>query len=180
MALYIKAFTLVVKTASKPLARRLRTAIEESPTARAYAIESARATAKWMAFLARDDAATSAASGEPGHSSRKARNEAKRAMARANMSEDAALQAASEFAGEAFVFAVAGGAVWWEVEKSNAKDEKRREDAANERAQLCDIIDTQHKTMVDMSALIEELFEYKKSSSETIAAMQAGRRVAAR
>ena len=85
MALYIKAFTLVVKTASKPLARRLRTAIEESPTARAYAIESARATAKWMAFLARDDAATSAASGEPGHSSRKARNEAKRAMAKAQM-----------------------------------------------------------------------------------------------
>ena len=53
-------------------------------------------------------------------------------------------------------------------------------DAANERAQLCDIIDTQHRTMVDMSALIEELFEYKKSSSETIAAMQAGRRAAAR
>ena len=58
MALYIKAFTLIVKTASKPLAKRLRTAMEESPTARAYAIESARATAKWMAFLARDDAAS--------------------------------------------------------------------------------------------------------------------------
>ena len=143
-------------------------------------LESARATAKWMAFLARDDAASGAVSGEPGTTSRKARNEAKRAMAKANMSEDAALQAASEFVGEAFVFAVAGGAVWWEVEKSNAKDEKRREDAANERAQLCDIIDTQHRTMVDMSALIEELFEYKKSSSETIAAMQAGRRAAAR
>ena len=105
---------------------------------------------------------------------------ARSGKSRGNMSEDAALQAASEFVGEAFVFAVAGGAVWWEVEKSNAKDEKRREDAANERAQLCDIIDTQHRTMVDMSALIEELFEYKKSSSETIAAMQAGRRAAAR
>lgn len=34
--------------------------------------------------------------------------------------------------GEAFVFVVVGGAVWWEVEKLNAKDEKRWEDVVNE------------------------------------------------
>ena len=85
------------------------------------------------------------------------------------MSEEAALQAASEFVGEAFVFAVAGGLVWWEVEKSNAKDKKRRADAAAERAQLCAVIDAQHSTMSDMAALIEELMRYREESRAHIA-----------
>ena len=92
------------------------------------------------------------------------------------MSEEAALQAASEFVGEAFVFAVAGGLVWWEVEKSNAKDEKRRADAAAERAQLCAVIDAQHSTMSDMAALVEELMRYREESRARIAALQTARR----
>lgn len=59
--------------------------------------------------------------------------------------------------------------MWWEVDKGNAKDEKRRADAAAERAQLCEIIDTQHSTMRDMKELIQELLDYKASSSELIA-----------
>lgn len=168
MALYMKAFALVVKTASKPLAKRLKSAIGESPTLRKMAIDAARAASRASAFLSREDVA------EEG--TRRARAADKKALARAAMSEDQALQAASEFAGEAFVFAVAGGVVWWEVDKSNAKDEKRRADAAAERAQLSRIIDAQHETMVDMVAVMEELLRYKEASTREIAALQAARR----
>ena len=172
MALYIKAFSLVVKTASKPLAKRLKIAISDSPSLRAWAIDAARAASRLSAFILRDESAE-AASGAAG---RKARQETKRALAKASMSEEAALQAASEFVGEAFVFAVAGGLVWWGGEKSNAKDEKRRADAAAERAQLCAVIDAQHSTMSDMAALVEELMRYREESRARIAALQTARR----
>ena len=90
------------------------------------------------------------------------------------MSEEAALQAASEFVGEAFVFAVAGGLVVGGGE-SNAKDEKRRADAAAERAQLCAVIDAQHSTMSDMAALIEELMRYREESRAHVVALQTAR-----
>ena len=157
MAFYVKAFSLVVKTASKPLAKALKARISESPMFRSVAIDGARKAHALQAFIMRD--APLEAGG------RKARKIAAKTPV---MSEDAALQAASEFTGEAFVFAVAGGVVWWEVDKGNAKDEKRRADAAAERAQLCEIIDTQHSTMRDMKELIKELLDYKASSAEVI------------
>jgi len=172
MALYIKAFSLVIKTASKPLAKRLKNTISDSPTLRRWAIDAARAASRASTFVYRDDGseAVIAAGG------RKARLETRKLEARASMSEEAALQAASDFAGEAFVFAVAGGAVWWEVERSNAKDEKKRADAAAERAQLCDIIDRQRATLEDLTALVEELFKYRQESSAAIAELQQRRR----
>ena len=39
------------------------------------------------------------------------------------MSPDQALTAAADFLGEAFVFAVAGGLVWWEAGKSQARSD---------------------------------------------------------
>lgn len=162
MAFYVKAFSLVVKTASKPLAKALKARISDSPWFRTVAIDAARKAHAVQALIMRDAPASD--SGFIG--GRKARKIAAKVPV---MSEDAALQAASEFAGEAFVFAVAGGVVWWEVDKGNAKDEKRRADAAAERAQLCEIIDTQHSTMRDMKELIQELLDYKASSSELIA-----------
>ena len=82
MALYIKAFSLVVKTASKPLAKRLKIAISDSPSLRAWAIDAARAASRLSAFILRDESAE-AASGAAG---RKARQETKRALAKASMS----------------------------------------------------------------------------------------------
>ena len=41
------------------------------------------------------------------------------------MTEDQALSAAAEFLGEAFVFGVAGGLVYWEQQKSAEKDAKK-------------------------------------------------------
>ena len=168
MALYMKAFALVVKTASKPLAKRLKLAISDSPTLRRWAIDAARAASRASAFVYRDDGSEAAIAA----GGRKARLETRKLEAKASLSEDAALQAASDFAGEAFVFAVATGVVWWEVDKSNAKDEKKRADAAAERAQLCEIIDTQHATLRDVAALVEDLLRYKEESSAVIAAMQ--------
>ena len=61
MALYIKAFSLVVKTASKPLAKRLKIAISDSPSLRAWAIDAARAASRLSAFILRDESAEAAA-----------------------------------------------------------------------------------------------------------------------
>jgi len=185
MAFYVKAFSLVVKTASKPLARALKARISEEPTLRAFAIDGARLASRVVAFVMREDSGkaqsenaettnSSATTSELGAYVTGVRARARKpTFARATykapvMSEDQALQAASEFAGEAFVFATAGAVVYWEVDKANAKDEKRRADAAAERAQLCEIIDTQHSTMKDMKALIEDLLRFKRTTTSAM------------
>ena len=54
MALYIKAFSLVVKTASKPLSKRLKIAISDSPSLRAWAIDAARAASQSLEDAVRE------------------------------------------------------------------------------------------------------------------------------
>ena len=161
MALYIKGFSLVLKTVSKPLAKQLKQTAMSNPTLRSLGISAAlRADALYQSIMAQP-------SPEPAVSSSGRRMKLTPKSRTTVMTEDQALSASAEFIGEFFIFGVAGGLVYWEQQKSAEKDAKKTQAADDERAANLAMIAMQQRSLRDLTELIREL--------ETSRAMDAGR-----
>ena len=129
MALYIKGFSLVLKTVSKPLAKQLKQTAMSNPTLRSLGISAAlRADALYQSIMAQP-------SPEPAVSSSGRRMKLTPKSRTTVMTEDQALSASAEFIGEFFIFGVAGGLVYWEQQKSAKKDAKKTQAADDERGE---------------------------------------------
>ena len=141
MAIYVKACSLVLKTASKPLAARLKALAKSNPTLRAMCIRAAlRVDAVYQSVMAPTPMESALSSGGR-------RMKIEKAPKPRVMNEEQALSASADFLGEAFVFGVAGWLVWWEQEKSAQKDQAKVAKATAERAQLTELLSMQQRTM---------------------------------
>jgi hypothetical protein len=92
------------------------------------------------------------------------------------MTEDQALSAAADFLGEAFVFGVAGGLVYWEQQKSAEKDAKKAEKADEERAANMRMIALQQRTLRDVAEVLREFEAERRAHTDRIVELE--RRVA--
>ena len=125
--LYVKAFSLVLKTVSKPLAKQVKEMAKSHPFLRELSISMAlKADSLYQTIMSPTPL------NEPIISSggRRMKIPKKPPV----MTEDQALQAAGDFLAEATVFGIAGGLVWWEQSKSAEKDEKKAAAAKEERS----------------------------------------------
>ena len=123
MAIYVKAFSLVLKTVSKPLAKQVKEMAKSHPFLRELSISMAlKADSLYQTIMSPTPL------NEPIISSggRRMKIPKKPPV----MTEDQALQAAGDFLAEATVFGIAGGLVWWEQSKSAEKDEKKADSPA--------------------------------------------------
>ena len=149
MAIYVKAFSLVLKTVSKPLAKSLKETAKSNPTLRSISIRLAlRADALYQSVMS--------PAVEPVVSSSGRRMKLAQKPKVTVMTEEQALQAAGDFISEAFVFGVAGGLVYWEQQKSAEKDAKKAEKASEERAANMQLIAMQQRTLRDMTEVLRE------------------------
>lgn len=149
MAIYVKAFSLVLKTVSKPLAKSLKETAKSNPTLRRISIALAlRADALYQSVMS--------PAVEPVVSSSGRRMKLAQKPKVTVMTEEQALQAAGDFISEAFVFGVAGGLVYWEQQKSAEKDAKKAEKASEERAANMQLIAMQQRTLRDMTEVLRE------------------------
>lgn len=120
MAIYVKAFSLILKTASKPLAKRLKHVATSNAFLRGLCISAAlKVDAVYQGVMA------PAAPEGAGLSSGGRRMKLDKTPRQRVMTEEQALNAATDFLGEAFVFGVAGGLIWWEQDKSAQKDKAK-------------------------------------------------------
>ena len=150
MALYIKGFSLVLKTVSKPLAKQLKGSMVSNPTLRSLGIAAAlRADTIYQSIMSTPS--------EPIISSSGRRMKLTSKTKPTVMSEDQALNASAEFIGEAFVFGVSGGLVYWEQQKSAEKDFKKQKAADDERAANLSMIGMQQRSLRDLTELVREL-----------------------
>jgi len=166
MAIYVKAFSLVLKTVSKPLAKQLKDTAKSNPTLRSLCIRVAmRADAVYQSVMAPPLAEPLVSSG-----GRRMRLQAKPKIA--VMTEDQALSAAAEFLGEAFVFGVAGGLVYWEQQKSAEKDAKKAEKADEERAANMRMIALQQRTLRDVAEVLREFEAERRAHTDKIVELE--------
>uniref|UniRef100_A0A7R9TP82 OPA3-like protein n=1 Tax=Micromonas pusilla TaxID=38833 RepID=A0A7R9TP82_MICPS len=156
MAIYVKAFSLVLKTASKPLAKKVKEITIQSPTVREFMIRTAlRVDRLNQSIMSPVDAAPALSPG-----GRRMKIQTKDPKPRV-MSPDQALTAAADFLGEAFVFAVAGGLVWWEAGKSQAKDDAKAAAAAAEREDLARLLGLQQRALRELTEVVREIGEFR-------------------
>lgn len=159
MAIYVKAFSLVLKTASKPLAKQLKHLATSNATLRAWCIAAAlRVDAVYQGVMSPTDDAPHLSSGGR-------RMKIDKSSRPRIMNEEQALSAATDFLGEAFVFAVAGWLVWWEQDKSAQKDAAKTTKAAEERAQLTELLAVQQRSMRDMVDVLGEFERYRRATT---------------
>uniref|UniRef100_A0A7S2YX96 OPA3-like protein n=1 Tax=Chloropicon laureae TaxID=464258 RepID=A0A7S2YX96_9CHLO len=116
-ALAVKVLSLTVKTASKPLANSFQAYMLSHPVVRTRAIEAAQYLHRWNVGLTR-------ASED---------KEGRAFVARLN--EEQALKLASKFVSEAFIYATAGGLVLFEYRASQRRDDAKKRDKAQRRAE---------------------------------------------
>ena len=103
MALYLKVFALVMKTASKPLAKKVKEFVIRHPVLREWCISAAQRVNRFYHWsMVEESVVTKIGHGRFGRENRTPPFKP--------LSEDAALQSAADFSGELVVFAVAGGA----------------------------------------------------------------------
>ena len=165
MALYIKGFSLVLKTVSKPLAKQLKETLINHPTLRSLGIAAAlRADALYQSIMAQQQ--------EPVVSSSGRRMKLVPKMKATVMTEDQALSASAEFIGEFFVFGVAGGLVYWEQLKSAEKDAAKARHADQERAANLHMIALQQRSLRDLTALIREIEEERAQNAKRLEVLE--------
>ena len=165
MAIYVKAFSLVLKTVSKPLAKQVKEAAKSHPFLRQLSIGVAlKADSLYQTIMSPTPL------NEPIISSggRRMKIPKKPPV----MTEDQALQAAGDFLAEAFVFGVAGGLVWWEQSKSAEKDLVKATNAKEEREQLTTMIAMQQRTLQDVTEVLKEFEQHRRETSAALEEMQ--------
>ena len=168
MALYIKGFSLVLKTVSKPLAKQLKQTAMSNPTLRSLGISAAlRADALYQSIMAQQPEPVVSSSGRRMKLAPKTRATV--------MTEDQALSASAEFIGEFFVFGVAGGLVYWEQQKSAEKDAKKAQAADDERAANLAMIALQQRSLRDLTELIREIDKSRAMDARRLEMLETAR-----
>lgn len=176
MALYVKAFSLVLKTVSKPMAKSLKSFIVSQPELKKTCISLAQKINIMYSYVVleapipRKPTTTTVMdkkSGKPleivvtrgrsksssGSSSSSHHHHVK------PLSDDVALTNGAELVSEIFLFSVAGGLVYWEAEKSNEREREKKKIAAVERQQLTKLMELTKESLEDV---VEELEELKR------------------
>ena len=116
MAIYVKAFSLVLKTVSKPLAKQVKEMAKSHPFLRELSISMAlKADSLYQTIMSPTPL------NEPIIGSG-----AKDKCQKPPVTEDQALQAAGDFLAEATVFGIAGGLVWWGRARARRRTRRRR------------------------------------------------------
>ena len=168
MAIYVKAFSLVLKTVSKPLAKQVKEMAKSHPFLRELSISMAlKADSLYQTIMSPTPL------NEPIISSggRRMKIPKKPPV----MTEDQALQAAGDFLAEATVFGIAGGLVWWEQGKSAEKDAKKAQVADDERAANLAMIAMQQRSLRDLTELIRELETSRARDARRLEALETAR-----
>ena len=183
MALYVKAFSLVLKTVSKPMAKSLKSFIVSQPELKKTCISLAQKINIMYSYVVleapipRKPTTTTEKkkkSGKPleivvtrgrsksssGSSSSSHHHHVK------PLSDDVALTNGAELVSEIFLFSVAGGLVYWEAEKSNEREREKKKIAAVERQQLTKLMELTKESLEDVVEELEELKRWRETVRE--------------
>ena len=183
MALYVKAFSLVLKTVSKPMAKSLKSFIVSQPELKKTCISLAQKINVMYSYIVleapipRKPATTTVMdtkSGKPleivvtrgrSKSSSGASSSSHHQYVKP-LSDDVALTNGAELVSEIFLFSVAGGLVYWEAEKSNEREREKKKIAAVERQQLTKLMELTKESLEDVVEELEELKRWRETVRE--------------
>jgi hypothetical protein len=185
MALYVKAFSLVLKTVSKPMAKSLKSFIVSQPELKETCISLAQKINVFYSYVVLETpirkpttfVTTTTKSGGGGKSeivvTTRGRNKPSSSSGGGSsssgvkpLSDDVALTNGAELVSEIFLFSVAGGLVYWEAEKSNEREREKKKIAAVERQQLTKLMEITKESLEDVVAELEELKRWRRMVSE--------------
>lgn len=186
MALYVKAFSLVLKTVSKPMAKSLKSFIVSQPELKETCISLAQKINVFYSYVVLETpirkpttfvTTTTTKSGGGGKSeivvTTRGRNKPSSSSGGGSsssgvkpLSDDVALTNGAELVSEIFLFSVAGGLVYWEAEKSNEREREKKKIAAVERQQLTKLMEITKESLEDVVAELEELKRWRRMVSE--------------
>ena len=184
MALYVKAFSLVLKTVSKPMAKSLKSFIVSQPDLKETCISLAQKINVFYSYVVLETpirkpttfVTTTTKSGGGGKSeivvTTRGRNKPSSSGGGSSssgvkpLSDDVALTNGAELVSEIFLFSVAGGLVYWEAEKSNEREREKKKIAAVERQQLTKLMEITKESLEDVVAELEELKRWRRMVSE--------------
>ena len=185
MALYVKAFSLVLKTVSKPMAKSLKSFIVSQPELKETCISLAQKINVFYSYVVLETSirkpttfvTTTTKSGGGGKSeivvTTRGRNKPSSSSGGGSsssgvkpLSDDVALTNGAELVSEIFLFSVAGGLVYWEAEKSNEREREKKKIAAVERQQLTKLMEITKESLEDVVAELEELKRWRRMVSE--------------
>ena len=184
MALYVKAFSLVLKTVSKPMAKSLKSFIVSQPELKETCISLAQKINVFYSYVVLETpirkpttfVTTTTKSGGGGKSeivvTTRGRNKPSSSGGGSSssgvkpLSDDVALTNGAELVSEIFLFSVAGGLVYWEAEKSNEREREKKKIAAVERQQLTKLMEITKESLEDVVAELEELKRWRRMVSE--------------
>jgi optic atrophy 3 protein len=181
MALYVKAFALVLKTISKPMSKSLKSFIVSQPELKKRCISLAQKINVMYSFIVLEapipKSTAQAGNVASGSSHATGVNIVSRGRQRSGSSsssqprivpltDEQALTNGAELVSEIFLFSVAGALVWWEAEKSNEREEKKKVAASLERQQLTKLMEITKESLEDIVAEIEELRQWQREVSE--------------
>ena len=185
MALYVKAFSLVLKTVSKPMAKSLKSFIVSQPELKETCISLAQKINVFYSYVVLETpirkpttfvTKTTTKSGGGGKSeivvTTRGRNKPSSSSGGGSssgvkpLSDDVALTNGAELVSEIFLFSVAGGLVYWEAEKSNEREREKKKIAAVERQQLTKLMEITKESLEDVVAELEELKRWRRMVSE--------------
>ena len=185
MALYVKAFSLVLKTVSKPMAKSLKSFIVSQPELKETCISLAQKINVFYSYVVLETpirkpttfVTTTTKSGGGGKSeivvTTRGRSKPSSSSGGGSsssgvkpLSDDVALTNGAELVSEIFLFSVAGGLVYWEAEKSNEREREKKKIAAVERQQLTKLMEITKESLEDVVAELEELKRWRRMVSE--------------
>ncbi len=144
-ALAVKVFSLTVKTFSKPLANSFQAAMLSHPRVRAHAIQSAQYLHRINVRMTRFT------------------EDAEGRVFIGTLNEEKALKLASKFFSELFIYMVAGGLVYYEYDRSVAKDEKKKRDKEKRRGEKDLLLARLERRQEELWRRIEEIEQRKES-----------------
>ena len=162
MALYVKGFSLLLKTVSKPMAKSLKSFVQSQPVLKKNVIAVAQRINQMYSYVVLDYSRSNSGASSSSSSTR-GRTRGGGGLSRyaggtvKPLSEEVALTNGSELVSEIFLFSVAGGLVYWEAEKSNERDRERKRTATMERQQLKKLMELTTETLKGLILEIEEL-----------------------
>lgn len=171
MALYVKAFSLVLKTVSKPIAKSLKSFVVSQPELKKTCISMAQKINVLYSYVVLEAPIPKPTTvvGKNGKGiaiTTRGRNKSSASSSIKPLSDDVALTNGAELVSEIFLFSVAGGLVYWEAEKSNEREREKKKIAAVERQQLTKLMELTKESLEDVVEELEELKRWRETVSK--------------
>ena len=171
MALYVKAFSLVLKTVSKPMAKSLKSFVVSQPELKKTCISMAQKINVLYSYVVLEAPIPKPTTvvGKNGKGiaiTTRGRNKSSASSSIKPLSDDVALTNGAELVSEIFLFSVAGGLVYWEAEKSNEREREKKKIAAVERQQLTKLMELTKESLEDVVEELEELKRWRETVRE--------------